>query len=242
MTRCFALLIALLLGLTVNTFADQDEQLPGDMVMVGEWHGDEVVAENNERWLALVKANGGYALQEVTVTVEFVEDAVIDAPPAKTGKKITVPKGVEPLVLLRSLPQLMPGPVVSAELLDEDFHAGRPTGIYFDGVLFELELKCEERHRGEEQADCPMQLSGSSIQQALSSYPVYRPCAVDQGIASEAFPQVLWVGDIDRDGRLDLLVDLTDHYNISAPTLLLSSLAKEGELVHPAAVFRTSGC
>ncbi|NIQ12133.1 MAG: hypothetical protein GWO23_21940 [Gammaproteobacteria bacterium] len=74
------------------------------------------------------------------------------------------------------------------------------------------------------------------------SYPVSYPGTGKQSIASEAFPQVLWAGDLDRDGKLDILLDLTDHYNVSAPTLLLSSMAAANELVQPVAEFRTTGC
>ncbi len=235
-------LMALTAGISAPLFAWQEETLPGDMAMTGEWHGAEVAAEDGETWLALVQEKTGYFLREVAITVEIVEDEIIDVSPAKTGKKITGPQGVEPLVLLRNVPQLKPGPVEAADLIDKSFDAGKPTAIYFDGLLFELELKCAEEHRGKDQADCPLQLSGGGSRQALQSYPVYRPCTGDASIASDAFPQVLWAGDLDRDGRLDLLVDLTDHYNVAAPTLLLSSLAQPDELVRPAAVFRTTGC
>ena len=51
-----------------------------------------------------------------------------------------------------------------------------------------------------------------------------------------------FAGDLDGDGKLDLLIDTTHHYNLSEPTLFLSSQAKDGELVHNVASFRTTGC
>ena len=53
---------------------------------------------------------------------------------------------------------------------------------------------------------------------------------------------ILWAGDIDRDGRLDLLIDMSNHYNVSAPTLFLSSHAGKGQLVARVASLGLSGC
>ena len=58
-----------------------------------------------------------------------------------------------------------------------------------------------------------------------------------------AVPSLLWVGDLDGDNQLDLLINATPHYAVySAPMLFLSSMAKDGNLVQKAAVFVATGC
>jgi hypothetical protein len=54
--------------------------------------------------------------------------------------------------------------------------------------------------------------------------------------------QLLWAGDLDGDGKLDLLLNLSAHYNVSARRLFLSSAARQGEAVREVAVFETTGC
>ena len=44
-------------------------------------------------------------------------------------------------------------------------------------------------------------------------------------------PALLWAGDLDRDGKLDLLYDLRSCYMYNELALFLSSAAKEGEFV-----------
>ncbi len=215
---------------------------PGEMVMVGMWHGDEAVAEDGETWLALIKTASGFILDDVTVTVAIVEDEIVDIPPAKTGKKISVRDGRTPLAMFRNLARLAPGPVESVDVGKINLRADRFNRIVYDGQPHEIGFACREELSGEEYADCPLQLRRDAERQALQSYPIYHPCTEEQRIASEATPMVIWAGDLDRDGRLDLLIDLTTHYNLSSPTLLLSSLAKEGRLLGTAAVFSTSGC
>ncbi|MBD2305515.1 hypothetical protein H6G17_08305 [Chroococcidiopsis sp. FACHB-1243] len=53
---------------------------------------------------------------------------------------------------------------------------------------------------------------------------------------------VFWAGDLDRDGKLDLLIELASHANISSLILFLSSPAKEHKLLEPVAQFVTQGC
>lgn len=61
-------------------------------------------------------------------------------------------------------------------------------------------------------------------------------------IGNDGSPFIVWSGDLDGDGKLDLLLNVTDHCDISLPTLYLSSAAKGGELVHEVAHFRSVGC
>ena len=60
--------------------------------------------------------------------------------------------------------------------------------------------------------------------------------------SDEVQPAVFYVGDIDRDGKPDLLYDLSTHYNVSNVTLFLSSKAAAGKLVKQVASWNTTGC
>ncbi|MDG5467181.1 hypothetical protein P9J64_02465 [Deltaproteobacteria bacterium IMCC39524] len=236
------LLITILFASSVDTAFAANIDLPGQMAMVGVWHGEEVSAKHGESWLALLETSSGFELQEVTLSVEIVVDDVIDIPPSKTGKKVSVPEGFEPLVLLRDLSQLRPGPVLTIASHDESLNITPPKKFLLNGSSYLLEFKCATEFLGQEFADCPLQLSEGNKIQALQNYPIYHPSTSKATIASDVSPRVLWAGDLDRDGRIDLLLDLTTHYNVSTPTLLLSSMAGKGALVRPAAAFRTTGC
>jgi hypothetical protein len=55
-------------------------------------------------------------------------------------------------------------------------------------------------------------------------------------------PALLFAGDLDGDGKLDLLLDVSGHPAGSELRLYLSSKAKPGELVHEAARLSVSNC
>ena len=56
------------------------------------------------------------------------------------------------------------------------------------------------------------------------------------------YPALLWAGDLDRDREIDLLINATNHYNVTHPMLFLSSQAEEGRLVEAVAELRSVGC
>ena len=60
-------------------------------------------------------------------------------------------------------------------------------------------------------------------------------------IAMDGLPTLLWAGDLDRDGKLDLLMDLTNHYNASEYTLFLSFISEGDSLLKKVAKFRKVG-
>jgi hypothetical protein len=54
--------------------------------------------------------------------------------------------------------------------------------------------------------------------------------------------RILFAGDIDGDGKFDLLIDTSRHYNASNPTLYLSKPAEKGKIIKPIGVFTSVGC
>ncbi len=51
-----------------------------------------------------------------------------------------------------------------------------------------------------------------------------------------------WIGDLDQDGKIDLLVDLSNHYNMFDLNVFLSSKAAQGELLYFFGQCLTIGC
>jgi len=57
----------------------------------------------------------------------------------------------------------------------------------------------------------------------------------------DALYGIRWIGDMDGDGRLDVVLDASDHYNVSILRLFLSSEATSGELLRFEAQLRSAG-
>jgi len=230
------------LGLAATCAASGD--LPGRLVMAGEWHGQEVQAQDGETWLALVHdPHDQWGLLRVNIDLVPVHDEILDRPGKKTGSKVTIPAvDAESLVLINDLSGLQPGPVPAADIGTGEIRPGRPAVIRFAGTTYAVAVACPDDYAGEDHGDCPLVLTDGATRQELQHYSVHRPGSAEVSFDGDGIPWILWAGDLDHDGRLDLLIDLTTHYNRSAPTLLLSSEAQKGELARPVAAFVTTGC
>ena len=74
--------------------------------------------------------------------------------------------------------------------------------------------------------------NGTSIEQIF----------LEQDHFDDAMIQIIWTGDIDKDGFPDLYLDISHKYSFSNPALFLSSKAGDNELLKLVAEIILSGC
>ena len=209
------LVLPLLLG---STFALQPP---------GQFHGDEPVARDGERWLALRIDGDDAALVRTTVAVRAVEDPLLDAAGQRSGLAVSSADDGAVVMYLRGT-GLRDGGIERARV--EPDSGPMPYAIDFRGQRHRIEARCDTRpfEHVDAQAHyaCRIVIDDGARAQtlaAMSGY--YEAGATTMSLNHDASPRLLFAGDIDRDGKLDLIVDTSDHYNKSRPTLFLSSPA-----------------
>lgn len=223
----------LLIGAAANAVPS-----PPQLMLAGEtFHGDEVPGRDGETWLALVVDGGKATLQSTTLKIEAVNDPVSDGPDDKTGRSVAAP-GIEPRALLRGIASLRTGEVAVAMADMQPLSAATPLPIALGGKTLSLAVRCSGT---DEALACNVVLGDGATEQVLFETYAARgeSGAIELG---DAIPSVLFAGDLDRDGRVDLLIDTTDHYNLSRPTLFLSGAAKKGQHVAQVAQQSITGC
>lgn len=197
-----------------------------EMIMTGDWHSDEVRARSGEQWLALSESK----LAPVKIQVELVHDGIVDLPGEKSGRRVTVNGAEDYMVLLKGL---APREVESANRI-ELLAAASGSGAKAQFLLSRDALTIETRKlvsamSESEEPVFEIVVSGGGLSQVLGKTTVEEI-------------NVIWSGDLDADGKLDLVLDTSDHYNVFAPSLFLSTEARNGQIVGEAASFVTSGC
>ncbi len=207
------------------------------LLEVGEFHGEEVLAETGERWLGLHIADNDSTLLEYELTVDTVHDALIDDEQQKTGKKVSVNLPLEPMFLVNSDWVLQSGPVETVfKGNNEWLQSVSPIKVKLAGSDYEIKIEGDEGEKCWKDGlpkNARLILSNGKSVQVLYTL---EECGSDPGWFLH------WAGDLDKDGKLDLYVTVTQHYNISERKLFLSSQADEGQLVAEVAEFVTSGC
>lgn len=233
-----AMTIAMVLVIQSTSISAQTT--PVRLLRSGVQHAQDVEVDSGSDWWGIFKSDDGYVLEPTPVTVA----------PDKTDAGFTevkIPQSTRPLILIHGLDDLLEGRLESVEL------------DATDTFLYPGQMRCLSWQSGDSRADrvCLAAL-GSSIRFDWDSaiFEDYRfvlrkhdrPNIHEQVLtrigvfAREGAPHLIWAGDLDRDGKIDLLFDEADREFYSRYTLYLSSAAKDGELVGKVAEWTTSGC
>lgn len=237
MKRTFVVLVSLgLLSFPQPSLGVSDSSVR--LLLTGQFHGDEISAESGETWYGLFADGDGFKLVATRIEVAIVEDAIMDAEGEKTGKEVSLEFEGEPLFLVRGSEDFQAGPVKTAFRGAKFLYPGQSEvmtlapskyfrlsafGEALDG-LYEAELK-----------DYTLKfVQGQGEKQTIVRY--------EQLYSLDGRPELLWAGDLDRDGKLDLFFNLTDHYNVMGYTLFLSSKSGEGEYLRKVAELILTGC
>ncbi|HZH91088.1 MAG TPA: hypothetical protein VEX70_10790 [Pyrinomonadaceae bacterium] len=205
------------------------------LIETGEFHGGEITAKSGERWLGLFPTSGGFSLLPATLKVDMVNDPIVDEnPKVKTGKKVSVNRARKPLFLLKGADFLRANAVRTIFTGDENnLVNGQSVDLRLGGKNYNLKVVSNDPTPvNHVVANSKLILSSGAKSQVIFSVEV-----PDDGAWS-----LLWAGDLDGDGKLDLYMDLHNKYNSSERRLFLSSPASRGNLVKEVAEFRTVGC
>ena len=234
----------LLTLLTAVVLADEPKPV-AQIFQTGEFHGGEVSATTGEQWLALIPRSNCLAdLSLVSLHVDPVQDAILDKDDEQSGKRVSFDNNLQQeIFLFRNIPGVGPGPINTITSF-EDIEPNEPVNLILkSGVKYTLTLICPPRRKVEkdERQTASLVLKRGKVRQTLARYSFpYVDSRLDPG--STGSVRLYWAGDLQQNGQLSLIVDLSEGGNLSSPTLFLSSKAGSKTLVFRVADFSTTGC
>lgn len=204
------------------------------------FHGDEIKAKSGEIWLGLFQKGDKYFLRSTKLKILRAHDSIVDGEneKVKSGKSVFTNNKAEAVFLLKNARMLSEGEIKTvffAEDYDKamEFKNGSQKNFEFNGESYNLRI--ENKLTSDEflTKGSKLILSHNGKEQILSY--------LTEG-CNDCYWKLYWMGDLDKDGKLDFYFDLSGHYNVSDKRLFLSSPAKKGKLVKNVANFSTSGC
>nr|WP_314861166.1 hypothetical protein [uncultured Undibacterium sp.] len=224
-------LSSLLLGVFIP-MASAVDSIPTEIMQVGTFHGGEVPNVAGRNWFALMVDGQHAELKTAAPKIKTVFDGIMDDEKNKasySGKQVEM-KGPEPFMLIRR-EGLKTGVIKQASISATD----NGQTIIFDNAKYTVQHQCQKKGKGEEFQACKVYLVGNGINQWLGN-------TMENGESDFAETiSVSWAGDIDRDGKIDLIIEKS-RYNNSDTVLLLSSAAKAGKHLLEVAKLSRQGC
>lgn len=224
------------------TFADDTVTI----LRTGLWHGDQVTVESGPDWWGIFPEGDGFTLQQAPITITTEFDAMMDQEGQATGKRVKVPQEAEPVLLVHGIKGLKEGRLSTTK-------RKIPENMVEPGQSIDLELTGDKS-----QISTKLEISGSMITPEGQSdrlpedyeFTLVRTSgtgSVKQSLAklpgiTDGKPRLIWAGDLDRDGKVDVLLNTTDKYFVTDLVLYLSSAAKKGQLVGKVAEWRRAAC
>jgi hypothetical protein len=220
MRRLIAIGLFVLMGCAHAQQRDEEWRF----LMPGEYHGVDAPGNPGDGWLALAPMDGLWHLVPTEVVAELIHDPVSDSEGQKTGIQISTQQP-NAFAFFR-MPGLRAGKIDTPNMRfhgnPRDITPSKGVIIPFKGVAHQVVVVVDE-----------VVLVRGFKRSKLAELRV-TPHLEDTA-------NLLWAGDLDGDGRLDLLVGYGGS-NKSGACLFLSSFAQNGALLGEANCHGGVGC
>lgn len=212
------------------------------ILTTGQFHEDEVWKNaKNGKWYGIFENKSGFYLNETRLKIRKVKDQIGDEGNKKTAWEVKTNNADKSLILLQGLDFLENHKITQIKLEKQEMNPGEVLNFNFLGVDYKIIATADETPH----EDYPEMIIITNYKLTIVSTKdgVERSeILVAKDRFSEAMIDIEFAGDIDDDGKLDLIINNSNHYNVSEPTLYLSKPAKDDQLLKLMGAHRTTGC
>lgn len=222
-------------------FYPTDSLLKVKILPLGTFHNEEVwKTASKENWYGIFESENKFYLSKTRIITKKVNDVVLDEEDEKTGWEVSAVKKDSCILLIEALPFLkdsrikivtipktiFPNDTISFEFLNTKYQlyaTGKKEPVkeindYYQYTNYKLFLKASKKN--------------VHITELL----------VASSFFDDQMIEIIFAGDIDGDEILDLIIDTSNHYNATSPTLYLSKPTNEKQLIKPVGIHTSVGC
>lgn len=239
-TRLFRIFFLLSVSLAFGAASlFQASPIPGTkprLIEAGQFHDGEAQVRTGETWLGLFVSPKESELTEVRVTIAPVRGAE-KSNSGRSDQEVTISDPRAAVFLVKNCPALRPSRVQTVFSQNLPLSNRSDISLKLNDLTYRLHVQTADTAEGMfiTNPDAQLVLSIPGRKQVLYALKGHK--TINNPVWS-----LNWAGDADGDGKLDLYVTVTDHYNIAEKRLLLSSQATGNRLVKNVASFTTTGC
>lgn len=233
----------------VDTVSYYTDEFPSDsgyinkILTTGSFHCNEVWAGvYKEKWFGLFHSHAGYYLSETSLDITRVHDMIKEETGIeKTAWSIKTVNKDTSILLVEGLGFLKPRMVQQITLPQNVINPGDTIFFSFSGIDYMLHAIGERKTRQSNydyhgvynyKLFLTTTRNGKEISEQL----------VSCGRFEDEMINIIFSGDIDGDGFLDLIIDISNHYNVKCPTLYLSIPSDNGQILKVVGAHKSFGC
>lgn len=215
----------------------------GKILTTGDFHEQEVWPNvQNEKWFGIFKDKDGYYISQTKIEVKRVHDAISEDEnlDKKSGWEIKTASKDTSLLLISGLnyidnhrieeiafgKYIIPGDSLKIE------YKGNSYNFYATGMKINQSKDFDTYNMYNYKIFLRAKINGIEKKQLLVSSPQN----------DDALARILFIGDIDGDEILDIVIDTANHYNADKPTLYLSKPIDGDEILKIVGIHVRYGC
>lgn len=207
----------------------------------GVFHNDEVWPKAaNEEWFGLFQNQQGYYLAKTKLELTQVNDPISEEDNLSGWQVKTASKDTS-LVLIKTMNYLTPRKIQKIEVPKSNVYPQDTLKLNYMGNNYQIYATGEK-----------IKLSDQPDIYEVKNYKLFITTRIHGKIRKtllvsveefdDTMVSILFVGDMDGDGILDLLLDTSNHYNSERTTLYLSKPATNNELLMLVGKHTIIGC
>lgn len=214
------------------------------ILVPGIFHEDEVSKGADQlKWFGLFYKDSTYHLSETRIQTPRVFDEILDEfEDEKTGWEVKALHPDSALLMISELDFLKNKPVTPAQFAESSFLPGDTVQFNYLGLDYRLYATGNKRKESNGTYEwyqiwnfrlyVAAKINGKWVEDLLMASPSF----------DDAMIGIMFAGDLDGDERLDLLINTSNHYNASCPTLYLSKPAEKGRIIKVVGMHCSVGC
>lgn len=208
----------------------------------GVFHEDEIDPKSAEyAWMGLFRSDTGYYIANTKIKLAKAHDAVLDEDGGKTGWEVTPSVKDTALLLVSGLEYLRSKTVLKAEISKDQILPGEQQQFAYKGITYTLYATGNKKSSTPEN-DLYAVTNYKLFIKAVINGRQYNQMLVSVKSFDDTMATILFIGDLDGDNVPDVIIDTTNHYNVTAPTLYLSKPASQNDLLKVVGMHVTVGC
>lgn len=191
-----------------------------------DWEGENPVNNLTTDWADLYQKNGRYYLGKADFTTEGgYSECSGDSTKSIDSKNKTI--------LFIKYPDLKSGEITAVKLKKYKIWPGEKMSFKYNGVSYQLRAKGDVISSYKVQTD-----TGEELFREVKNYKLYisaenipESLFLTEESFNDTFTELLFIGDIDRDGKPDIVVRSNRNYEEERAILFLSTEAGKGRAV-----------